>query len=67
MLKVPAYKFWFIVGSQALYGEDDLKALEKDARTIVDSLNDSKKLPYPVEFKEVAIDAQTITSAMKEA
>ncbi|MFD1432196.1 L-arabinose isomerase [Lacticaseibacillus yichunensis] len=67
MLKVPAYKFWFIVGSQALYGEDDLKAVEKDARTIVDSLNDSKKLPYPVEFKEVAIDAQTITSAMKEA
>ncbi|MFD1410265.1 L-arabinose isomerase [Lapidilactobacillus gannanensis] len=67
MLAVPEYKFWFIVGSQALYGEDDLKAVEKDARQIVASLNDSKQLPYPVEFKEVAIDAETITSAMKEA
>ncbi|WP_461218002.1 L-arabinose isomerase [Lapidilactobacillus salsurivasis] len=67
MLAVPEYRFWFIVGSQALYGEDDLKAVEKDAREIVKSLNDSQELPYPVEFKEVAIDAATITSAMKEA
>ncbi len=67
MLKVANYKFWFIVGSQALYGEDDLKAVEKDAKEIVASLNESGSLPYPVDFKEVAIDAETITSAMKEA
>lgn len=67
MLSIPNYKFWFIVGSQALYGEDDLKAVEKDARHIVDQLNAAGKLPYPIEFKEVAIDAQTITQGMKEA
>ncbi|MFD1465136.1 L-arabinose isomerase [Lapidilactobacillus mulanensis] len=67
MLSVPEYKFWFIVGSQALYGDDDLKSVEKDAKEIVAGLNKSGQLPYPVEFKEVAIDAANITSAMKEA
>ncbi|MFD1486082.1 L-arabinose isomerase [Lacticaseibacillus baoqingensis] len=67
MLAVPKYKFWFIVGSQALYGEDDLKAVEKDAKQMVTALNEAKTLPYPVEFKEVAIDAQTITQGMKDA
>lgn len=67
LLTVPNYKFWFIVGSQALYGEDDLKSVRKDTEVIIKALNDSGKLPYPIEFKEVAIDAETITSAMKEA
>lgn len=67
MLKTPDYKFWFIVGSQALYGEDDLKAVKADAEKIVAALNDAGTLPYPVEFKEVAIDAATITQGMKDA
>ncbi|MCI1986766.1 MAG: L-arabinose isomerase [Lactobacillus sp.] len=67
MLVVPKYKFWFIVGSQALYGEDDLKVVEKDAKQLVAALNEAGTLPYPVEFKEVAIDAQTITQGMKDA
>ncbi len=67
MLKTPDYKFWFIVGSQALYGEDDLKAVKADAEKIVAALNEAGTLPYPVEFKEVAIDAATITQGMKDA
>lgn len=67
MLKTPDYKFWFIVGSQALYGEDDLKAVKDDALKLVDALNDAGTLPYPVAFKEVAIDAATITQGMKDA
>lgn len=67
MLTTESYKFWFIVGSQALYGEDDLAAVKVDAEKIVDALNNSGNLPYPVVFKEVAIDAETITRVMKEA
>lgn len=67
MLTISNYKFWFIVGSQALYGEEDLKTVEKDAKELVTALNTAGILPYPVEFKEVAIDAATITQGMKDA
>ncbi|WP_262316178.1 L-arabinose isomerase [Lacticaseibacillus parakribbianus] len=67
MLKTESYRFWFIVGSQALYGEADLQQVRDDAEHIVDALNAAKTLPYPVVFKEVAIDAATITRGMKEA
>lgn len=61
------YKFWFVTGSQFLYGEDQLKSVEKDARDIVDKLNASGKLPYPIEFKLVATTAENITKLMKDA
>ena len=67
MLKVPDYEFWFVTGSQHLYGEEQLKSVEKDAREIVDKLNASGKLPYKVVFKMVATTADSITSFMKEA
>ena len=47
MLQVPDYEFWFVTGSQHLYGEEQLKSVEKDARDIVDKLNATNTLPYP--------------------
>lgn len=32
MKKLQDYKFWFIVGSQFLYGPEALKAVEEDAK-----------------------------------
>lgn len=61
------YKFWFVTGSQFLYGEETLRNVEKDAKEIVEKLNESKKLPYPIEFKLVATTADNITQLMKEA
>ncbi|MTV81664.1 L-arabinose isomerase [Secundilactobacillus folii] len=67
MIKIPDYKFWFVTGSQFLYGDEQLKSVEKDARDIVDKLNASGKLPYPIEFKLVATTAENITKLMKDA
>jgi len=67
MLKVADYKFWFVTGSQFLYGDDQLKSVENDARDIVEKLNASGKLPYPIEFKGVMTTADGITKFMKEA
>lgn len=66
MKKVQDYEFWFVTGSQFLYGEETLRSVEKDAKGIVDKLNESKKLPYPVKFKLVATTAENITEVMKE-
>ncbi|WP_318764717.1 L-arabinose isomerase [Lactiplantibacillus carotarum] len=66
MLKIADYEFWFVTGSQHLYGEEQLKAVSKDAETIVDKLNASGTLPYKVVYKGVMTTAQSITDFMKE-
>ncbi len=67
MLSTPDYKFWFVTGSQFLYGDEQLKSVEKDAKDIVDKLNKSGNLPYPIEFKLTATTADNITQLMKDA
>ncbi|GEO74044.1 l-arabinose isomerase [Levilactobacillus namurensis DSM 19117] len=66
MLSVPDYEFWFVTGSQHLYGEEQLKSVAKDAQDIADKLNASGKLPYKVVFKDVMTTADGITKFMKE-
>lgn len=61
------YKFWFIVGSQHLYGEDSLLKVEQNAEEIVKRLNLSDPLSYPIEFKGVLTNAQEIKNTMLEA
>lgn len=66
MLKIRDYEFWFVVGSQHLYGEDALKEVKEDTIKIINELNESGKLPYPIIFKTVATTAESITQVMKE-
>ncbi|MQS90213.1 L-arabinose isomerase [Companilactobacillus mishanensis] len=66
MKKMQDYEFWFITGSQFLYGPETLKHVEEDAKEIVEKLNESGNLPYPVKFKLVATTAENITKVMKE-
>ena len=42
------YEFWFVTGSQFLYGEEQLKSVAADAEDIVNKLNESGNLPYKV-------------------
>lgn len=67
MLKVEKKEFWFVVGSQFLYGDVALAQVKADAQVMVDELNHSGKLPYPLVLKELAVTADTITTIMKEA
>lgn len=59
-------EFWMIVGSQHLYGPEPLAQVKADAQKIVDSLNDSGVLPYPIVLQDLAITADKITELMKE-
>jgi len=67
MLKTKKYEFWFIVGSQHLYGENALNVVEDNSINIVDELNNNAGLSYPITFKTVATTAEDITQVMKEA
>lgn len=66
MLTVDKKEFWFIVGSQHLYGEEALKQVSANAQVIVDTLNASGNFGYPIVLKDLAITQDKITSLMKE-
>ncbi|MBQ7498290.1 MAG: L-arabinose isomerase [Selenomonas sp.] len=66
MLKLPDYEFWFVAGSQFLYGEEQLKNVARDAEDIVKKLNESGSLPYKVVCKGVMTTADGITQFMKD-
>lgn len=66
MLKVSNKEFWFVVGSQYLYGEESLKQVESNAQEMVKALNESGKFNYPIVLKDLAISATVITDIMKE-
>ncbi len=66
MLDNKKMEFWFIVGSQNLYGQEALDEVKQDSRIITDVLNKSGKLPYTIVFKSLATSADEITHLMKE-
>lgn len=61
------YKFWFVVGSQFLYGDETLKKVEINSKDIVSKLNENGLLEYEIIFKRVVTTAEEITETMKEA
>lgn len=56
-------KFWFITGSQFLYGEETLRQVEENSKIIVQGL----KLPFPVEYKITAKTEAEIEKIVKQA
>ena len=56
-------KFWFITGSQFLYGEETLHQVEENSKIIVNGL----KLPFPVEYKLTIKTAEEVSKIVKEA
>jgi L-arabinose isomerase len=56
-------KFWFVTGSQFLYGEETIRQVEADSKEIVAGL----KLPFEVEYKLTAKTNAEITNIIREA
>ena len=59
------YEFWFVVGSQFLYGPEVLEAVEARAREMAAEL--SKTLPFPPIYKVTAKTNKEIADVVKEA
>ena len=61
------YVFYFIVGSQYLYGEDTLNQVNEDARIMVDGLNNNPSIPCAVVYKPCVKTSDEIFAAISEA
>ena len=59
------YEFWFIVGSQSLYGQDVLDIVDARAREMAEAL--SAVLPCPLVYKVTAKSNEEISAIIKEA
>ncbi|MDR1272775.1 MAG: L-arabinose isomerase, partial [Clostridiales Family XIII bacterium] len=60
-------KFWFIVGSQFLYGPETLAQVEADARAMTEGLNRSGDLPWKLELKGVMKTADEIEQVARDS
>ncbi|MDR2343236.1 MAG: L-arabinose isomerase [Spirochaetaceae bacterium] len=67
MFNLKQYEFWFIVGSQELYGEETLRQVAEHARIMVDELNNEPLIPATVLLKPVAKSPDEIRRLFEEA
>ncbi|QDP39100.1 L-arabinose isomerase [Radiobacillus deserti] len=67
MLEVRPYEFWFVTGSQHLYGEEALQEVERHSVDMVEGLNNTGKLPYTIQFKAVVTTSSDIHHLIMEA
>ncbi len=67
MKHINDYHFWFLTGSQFLYGEDTLKSVALDSKAIVDGLNQSGALPCKLIQKETLVTSTLIEKTIMEA
>lgn len=58
-------QFWFVVGSQDLYGQEVLDTVAARAKEMAEEL--SKKLPYPLIYKVTGEKSDQITRVIKDA
>ncbi|MGE4584947.1 MAG: L-arabinose isomerase [Sphaerochaeta sp.] len=64
---IGAYEFWFIVGSQFLYGKETLDEVARHARIMADGLVKSKNLPCKLVYKETVKTPEEIEQCIKDA
>lgn len=61
------YQFWFLVGSQDLYGEETLRQVESNSRIIVGDMNKSEVLPWEIVYKDTVKTLDGVTALIKAA
>lgn len=66
-MSLKQYEFWFITGSQHLYGPETLKQVEEHSKVIADGLNKSSVIPCTVVYKPIVTTPDEITKIIKEA
>jgi L-arabinose isomerase len=65
MIDLKKYEFYFIVGSQDLYGEQVLRTVDEHSKKMVASLD--ARLPCKLVWKPVVLDSDGILKVIREA
>lgn len=63
----PDFEFWFVTGSQHLYGPDTLEQVARDSRAMVEGLSASGAVPYPAVWKPTVKTAEDASAVLEAA
>lgn len=66
-MSMQQYEFWFVVGSQFLYGPEVLQTVAKRAAEMAEALNASGNLPSKIVYKVTAKTEKEIEDVVREA
>lgn len=66
-MKQKEYQFWFVIGSQLLYGPETLAQVKQNCMAMVESLNQSGTLPCKVIYKDIMKTSDEVVQVIKEA
>lgn len=67
MKDLKQYEFWFVTGSQHLYGEEVIKQVEDHSKQMVEGLASDRAIPATIVFKTVVTTPDEITRICQEA
>ncbi|MGN0148992.1 MAG: L-arabinose isomerase [Clostridia bacterium] len=67
MKSIKEFEFWFITGSQHLYGPETLEQVAVDSKAIVEGLNATGKMPCKIVYKPTVKTPKEVTQIFKEA
>lgn len=67
MIDLNTYEFWFLTGSQHLYGDEALRQVAEDSKKIVEALNIDKKMPCRLVWKPTLTTADDIRETLEAA
>ena len=60
-------KYWFVCGSQHLYGSKTLRQVDENARNVVTGLQDAGRLVLPIEFAGVVTTSDEVAEVCQRA
>lgn len=67
MLQIKPYEFWFVTGSQHLYGPETLNQVAEDSNKITEGLSNNAYIPFKVVFMPTLTNPQDIKRLCSEA
>lgn len=66
-MNINSYKFWFVVGSQTLYGQEVLDTVDSRGREMAQKMSQSGNLPWILEYKGTVKSNDEISEIVKQA
>jgi L-arabinose isomerase len=66
-MNLKKFEYWFIVGSQDLYGDETLKKVAEHSRIMADDFNNDPLLPGTIVLKPTAVTPAGIRALFEEA
>lgn len=66
-MKLNQYEFWFICGTQLLYGEEVIRKEEEHCQIMTEALNQDERIVGKVVFKGAVLNSESITDTILKA